>query len=179
MKNLILISIASGLLTGALVARADDIRSEYQVGIFSGNDIGADGNYTNNTYCGSGPGYTCDGSAGFNHFRVYFVKTDEGVWSFVTETQSGDVAVRKFDQSPVPFKSEKTNLLDSLKPGDKVAFRITKDHRIGAGQSMHVLVPNAEDPKKEDKFVGTLCRRANRKHRPNPLMLQKPYATRV
>lgn len=59
MKNLILISIASGLLTGALVARANDLKSEYQVGIFSGNDIGADGNYTNNTYCGSGPGYTC------------------------------------------------------------------------------------------------------------------------
>ena len=171
MKNLILISVASGLLTGAVVTRANDIKSEHQVGIFLGNDIGADGTYTKITYCGSGPSYTCDGSAGFNHFRVYFVKTDEGVWSFVTDAQSGDVAVRKFGQPPVHFKSEKTNLLDSLKPGDKVAFRITKDHRIGVGKSMRVFVPKAEHPKKEDKFVGTLCRRTNLKYRPSPLIL--------
>lgn len=170
MKKLTLIAIASGLLMGALVTRAHDIKSEYQVGIFLGNEMQTDGSYTNNISCDSGPGYTCNGSAGFNYFRVYFVKTDEGVWSFVTETQIGDVSVRTFGQTPTHFKREKSNLLDSLKPGDKVAFRITKDHRIGAGKSMHVFVRRAEDPKKADKFVGTLCRRTNRKHRPSPLM---------
>jgi hypothetical protein len=158
MKKILVLAflLATSLSLVAPVTKADDHKSQYQVGTFLGNEIRADGTYTNNIYCGSGPGYTCTGSAGFNGFRVYYVKTEEGVWSFVTETEAGDVTVRKLGQTPMHFKSEKPNLLDSLKPGDKVAFRTEKDHRIGAGKSMHVFIPQADNPKKEEKFVGIL-----------------------
>jgi hypothetical protein len=59
---------------------------------------------------------------------------------------------------PARFRSEKTNLLDSLKHGEKFAFRIEPDRRIGATRnSFHVYIPRADDPRKEDKFDGELA----------------------
>jgi imidazolonepropionase-like amidohydrolase len=53
----------------------------------------------------------------------------------------------------IHFRQERPNLLDNLKRGDRFAFRIEADHRIGATKtSFHAYVPRADDPRKEDKF---------------------------
>lgn len=131
-----------------------DHTTKYEVGSLLGDRIRADGTYSSDVYCGEGTVYTCTGSAGFNAFRIYDVQTDEGTWHLVTEREAGDVTVRQFGMTPMHIKSEKPNLLDSLKPGDRVAFRTEKDHRIGAKGSFHVFIPRADDPKKEEKFEG-------------------------
>jgi hypothetical protein len=128
--------------------------AKYEVGSLLGDRIQPDGTYSSDVYCGEGTVYTCTGSAGFNAFRIYDVQTDEGTWHLVTKRQADDVTVRKFGQTPMHLKSEKPNLLESLKPGDKVAFRTEKDHRIGAKGKFYVFIPQADDPKKEEKFVG-------------------------
>jgi hypothetical protein len=130
--------------------------AKYQVGVFLGNEILPDGTYTSDIQCGSGPTYTCTGTSGFNGYRAYYVKTDEGTWKFVTKRQSDDATVRQFGQPALHFTKEKPNLLDALKPGDPVAFRATRDRRIGAGKSMHIFIPRADNPKKEEEFEGTL-----------------------
>jgi hypothetical protein len=137
-------------------AIAQTAGKQYQVGLYLGNQMLADGTYTNNIHCGSGEDYTCTGSAGFNSFVGYYVRTDEGVWLLLTDRQSNDITVRQMGMTPMHGKAEKPNLLDSLKAGDKVAFRIEKDHRLGAKGSFHVFIPRADDPKKEEKFEGTL-----------------------
>jgi hypothetical protein len=139
---------------GMAIAQTAD--KQYQVGSYLGNQMLADGTYTNNIHCGSGEDYTCTGSAGFNSFRGYYVRTDEGVWLLLTDRQSNDITARQMGMTPMHVKAEKPNLFDSLKPGDKVAFRIEKDHRLGAKGSFHVFVPRADDPKKEEKFEGVL-----------------------
>jgi hypothetical protein len=126
----------------------------YEIGILLGDRIQQDGTYSSSVYCGEGTFYTCTGSAGFNAFRIYDVETDGGTWHLVTERQAGDVTVRSFGMTPTHIKGEKPNLLDSLKPGDRVAFHAEKDHRIGAKGQFHVYVPRADDPKKEEKFEG-------------------------
>jgi hypothetical protein len=55
--------------------------------------------------------------------------------------QADDVTVRQLGMTPSHFESEKPNLLDSLKPGEKVAFRTEKDHRIGAKGYFQVFIP--------------------------------------
>lgn len=131
-----------------------DHAPKYEIGSLLGDRIQPDGTYSSDVYCGEGTVYTCTGSAGFNAFRIYDVQTDEGTWHLVTDRQVGDVTVRKFGITPMHLKSEKPNLLDLLKPGDRVAFRTKKDHRIGAKGNFYVFVPLADDPKKEEKFVG-------------------------
>jgi hypothetical protein len=128
--------------------------TKYEVGSLLGDRVQPDGTYSSNIYCGEGTVYTCTGSAGFNAFRIYDVETDEGTWHLVTDRQAGDVTVRQFGMTPTHLKSEKPNLLDSMKPGDRVAFRTEKDHRIGAKGSFHVFIPRADDPRKEEKFEG-------------------------
>jgi hypothetical protein len=137
-----------------LPAKAQDHPPKFEMGSLLGNQVQADGTYSSNIYCGEGTFYTCTGSAGFNTFRIYDVQTDDGTWHLVTSRQADDVTVRQFGMTPSHFKSEKPNLLDSLKPGDKVVFRAEKDHRIGAKGQFHVFIPRADDPKKEDKFEG-------------------------
>jgi hypothetical protein len=131
-----------------------DHTTKYEVGSLLGDRIQPDGTYSSNVYCGEGTVFTCTGSAGFNAFRIYDVQTDEGTWHLVTDREAGDVTVRQFGMTPTHLKSEKPNLLDSLKPGDRVAFRTEKDHRIGAKGSFHVFIPRADDPRKEEKFEG-------------------------
>jgi len=157
MKHNILAVIAAAIalaLTFAGSALAKD-KHEYQVGTFLGTQMLADGTYTNDIHCGSGEDYTCTGSAGFNGFRAYYIRMDDGtVWSFVSDRENSDAIVRQFGMTPTHIGKEKPNLLDSLNPGDKVAFRMEKDHRIGAGNTYHVFIPRADDPKKEEKFEG-------------------------
>ncbi len=137
-----------------LPANAQDHTPKYEIGSLLGNQVQPDGTYSSNIYCGEGTFYTCTGSAGFNTFRIYDVQTDDGTWHLVTSRQADDVTVRQFGMTPSHFESEKPNLLDSLKPGEKVVFRTEKDHRIGAKGQFHVFIPRADDPKKEDKFEG-------------------------
>jgi hypothetical protein len=133
---------------------AQDHTPKYELGTLLGNQVRPDGTYSSNIYCGEGTFYTCKGSAGFNTFRIYDVQTADGTWHLVTSRQADDVTVRQFGMTPSHLKSEKPNLLDSLKTGDKVVFRTEKDHRIGAKGQFHVFIPHADDPKKEDKFEG-------------------------
>jgi hypothetical protein len=147
----IMIPILAGLL--ALPASGQN-PPKYEIGSLLGNQAQADGTYSSNIYCGEGTFYTCTGSAGFNTIRIYDVQTDDGTWHLVTDRQAGDATIRQLGQTPMHFKSEKANLLDSLRTGDKVVFRTQKDHRIGAKGQFHVFIPRADDPKKEDKFEG-------------------------
>lgn len=127
---------------------------EYQVGVFLGNRILPDATYTSEVHC-DGLG-SCTGSGGLNALRHYYVKTDEGTWDLVTEYQAESQSARSLGMSgPIHLRSEKPNLLDRLKPGDKFAFRAAKDHRIGAKKNYyHVYIPRADNPSKEDKFFG-------------------------
>lgn len=152
-KTHTLLAMAASLLVLALPASAQSL-PKYEIGSLLGNQVQPDGTYSSNVYCGEGTFYTCTGSAGFNTIRIYDVQTDDGTWHLVTDRQAGDATVRQFGQTPMHFKSEKPNLLDSLKTGDKVAFRTEKDHRIGAKGQFHIFIPRADDPKKEDKFEG-------------------------
>ena len=151
--KLVLVIMALFVAGSAIAQTAD---KQYQVGSYLGNQMLADGTYTNNTHCGSGEDYTCTGSAGFNSFVGYYVRTDEGVWLLLTDRQNNDISLRQMGMTPAHVKAEKPNLLDSLKPGDKVAFRLEKDRRLGAKGSFHVFIPRADDPKKEEKFEGLL-----------------------
>jgi hypothetical protein len=153
MKARTLLAFAAPLLILTLAAGAQN-PPKYEIGSLLGNQVQPDGTYSSNIYCGDGTFYTCTGSAGFNTIRIYDVQTDDGTWHLVTDRQAGDATVRRFGQTPMHLKSEKPNLLDSLKTGDSVVFRNEKDHCIGAKGQFHVFIPRADDPKKVDKFEG-------------------------
>lgn len=156
MRPTLVVPLVIGLSL-AVVTNADNRKKEYQVGTFLGNDVQADGTYTSNVQCLGDTTITCKGSSGFNGYRLFFVKTAEGTWQFIPKVEADDSTFRQvMGQEPVHFKKEKPNLLESLKPGDKVAFRIEKDHRLGGGKSFYVYIPHADDPSKEDNFVGIL-----------------------
>jgi hypothetical protein len=153
MKAQILLALAVSLLIFALPVSAQN-PPKYEIGSLLGNQVQPDGTYSSNIYCGDGTFYTCTGSAGFNTIRIYDVQTDDGTWHLVTDREAGDSTVRQLGQTPMHFKSEKPNLLDALKTGDKVVFRTEKDRRIGAKGQFHVFIPRADDPTKEEKFEG-------------------------
>jgi len=89
--------------------------------------------------------------------RTYYVRTDDGTWSLVSFAGAAAMMEHTNGWAPGHSKTEKSNLLDSLKHGEKFAFRVEPDHRIGATKnSYHVFIPQAEDPKKEDKFDAEL-----------------------
>jgi hypothetical protein len=71
-----------------------------------------------------------------------------------TERLAEDVRISKASGDPVHFKKEKPNLLDALKPGDRVMFRV-EYHRKLDGTEKDVFIPKADDPNKEEKFIGT------------------------
>jgi hypothetical protein len=84
--------------------------------------------------------------------RTYYVRTDDGTWSLVFAAETGDI-LSHVRLSSSRHKNDQPNLLDSLKHGDKFAFRAESDHAKGATKtSYHVYIPRADDPKKEDKF---------------------------
>ena len=85
--------------------------------------------------------------------RIYYIRTDDGTWSLATYTDAGDALAHTMGLTTIHFRQERPNLLDNLKRGDRFAFRIEADHRIGATKtSFHAYVPRADDPRKEDKF---------------------------
>ena len=122
-----------------LISQSDSVCPEdrartYLVGTYLGNEMQPDG-------------------AGSTLHRTYYIRTDDGTWSLVTWADGGDILAHTMNMVPAYFKSDRPNLLDGLKHGEKFAFRAESDHRLGATKnSFHVYIPRADDPRKEDKF---------------------------
>jgi hypothetical protein len=75
------------------------------------------------------------------------------IGTYIGNTDAGDALAHNIGLNTLHFRQERPNLLDNLKRGDRFAFRVEADHRIGATKtSFHAYVPRADDPKKEDKF---------------------------
>jgi hypothetical protein len=147
MRNVLVLFLAVGV---SLSVRADDKKKDYQVGIFMGSELVPDGTFTNNISCPDGT--TCTGSAGFNGVRVYSIRTDDGLYRLETLDEANDSGMRKLGMTPQHLFKEKTNLLDALKIGDKVAIRV-KIYKGLFGITYNVYVPGADNPKKEDRFL--------------------------
>jgi hypothetical protein len=118
-----------------------DRAKPFLIGIYLGNEMQPDGDSEN---------------AAAMH-RTYYIRTDEGTWSLVVWTDAGDALAHDVGLTSIHFKQDRPNLLDSLKHGDRFAFRVEADRRAGATKtSYHAYVPRADDPKKEDKFDAEL-----------------------
>jgi hypothetical protein len=129
--------------------------SDYIKGTYLGRSEVQDGTYTNAINCGSEPGsYTCAGAAGFNSLTEYHVKTDDGIWTLETHRQVTDSTMCHLAMTPAHFRREKPNLLDDMKPGGVLLFRVEYHRKIG-GTETDVYIPRADNPSKEDKFVGS------------------------
>jgi hypothetical protein len=143
------------ILLSATISFAKD--KDYQIGTYLGRGSAADGTYTNDVHCTDKAlgGFTCSGDSGFNYVSLYRVKTEDGVWVLETYRQATDTMARKWVGEAVHFKSEKPNLLDALKPGDRVLFRVQRVKKLN-GTDIDIYIPRADDPnKKEEKFIGS------------------------
>lgn len=128
----------------------------YQLGTYVLRTVASDGTTTNDVSCGPTLGSTtCSGGIHQNGFTVYRVQVPNGVWELVTYQQASDSSARKiFNITPTHFRAEKPNPLDFLKPSDKVLFRVEK-HKKLLGTETDVLIPFADNPNKEAKFIGS------------------------
>jgi hypothetical protein len=116
---------------------SEDHPKIFLVGMYLGNEMQPDGDNEN---------------VAAMH-RTYYVRTDEGTWALVSFSGVDDMISHTISWAPVHLKNDHANALDNLKHGDKFAFRVEADHRIGATKtSFHVYIPRVDDPKKEDKF---------------------------
>jgi hypothetical protein len=135
---------SAGLAIAALLLVSQSVRMlpqdrarSFLIGTYLGNEMQPDGDSQN---------------AAAMH-RTYYIRTDDGTWSLVTWTDAGDALAHNIGLTVIHLKQARPNLLDTLKHGDRFAFRVESDRRIGATKtSFHVYVPRADDPKKEDKF---------------------------
>lgn len=85
--------------------------------------------------------------------RIYYVRTDEGTWSLVSSTDVVDVVTRTLTTVPGHPKSDRQNLLDTLKRWERFAFRAEPDRRTGTiRNSFFVYIPRTDDPKRDDRF---------------------------
>jgi hypothetical protein len=86
--------------------------------------------------------------------RTYYVRTEEGTWSLVSSSDVADVLMaHTLALAPGHARSDKSNLLDSLKRWEKFTFRAEPDRRTGVAKNAFlVYVPRADDPRKEDRF---------------------------
>ena len=84
--------------------------------------------------------------------QVDRIKVDDGTWYVTTLTQSEDAMLRGMGMTPIHFKSEKANPLDSLKEGDKVLFRL-QERKYLNGSRLHMHIPFADNPGKEVEFI--------------------------
>ena len=131
------LTFAAFLLASQCVpSRAEDRAKIYMIGTYLGDEMKPDG--TNGT--------------GSTLHRTYFVRTDDGTWSLVFSSEAGDI-LSHVRLNSSHSKNAGPNMLDSLKHGDKFAFRAESDRHAGAAKTVyHVYIPRADDPKKEDKF---------------------------
>jgi len=129
------LAFAAFLLISQSVSVCPEDRAKiYLVGIYLGNEMQPDG-------------------TGSTMHRTYYIRTDDGTWTLVTWADGGDILAHTMNMVPARFKSDRPNLLDGLKHGEKFAFRAESDHHLGATKySFHVYIPRADDPRKEDKF---------------------------
>lgn len=132
------LALAALLLVSQSVRLASEDRSSILlVGTYLGNELRPDG---------------ADPETSPLH-RTYYVRTEEGTWSLVSSDEVVDVLARTLTTAPGHTRSDKTNLLDTLKRWEKFAFRAEPDRRIGVTRnSFFVYIPRTDDPKKEDRF---------------------------
>jgi hypothetical protein len=137
MRNAGLAIAALLLVSQSARTLPQDHAKAFLIGTYLGNEMQPDGDSQN---------------AAAMH-RTYYIRTSDGTWSLVTWTDAGDALAHDIGLNSIHFKPDRPNLLDSLKHGDRFAFRVESDRRIGATKtSYHAYVPRADDPKKEDKF---------------------------
>lgn len=85
--------------------------------------------------------------------RTYYIRTEEGTWSLVSSSDIVDALARTVTTVPGHAKSDRSNLLDTLKRWEKFAFRADPDRRAGSTRnSFIVYIPRTDDPRKEDRF---------------------------
>jgi len=86
--------------------------------------------------------------------RTYYVRTEEGTWSLVSSSDVAEVLVaHTLALAPGHARSDRSNLLDSLKRWEKFNFRAEPDRRVGVGRNAFlVYIPRTDDPRKEDRF---------------------------
>jgi hypothetical protein len=138
MKNAGLALVALLLFSQSVRMPCEDRGSVSLVGTYLGNEIRPD---NANPY--SSP-----------LRRTYYVRTEEGTWSLVSSSDIVDVVVtRAVALAPGHARSDRSNLLDSLKRWEKFAFRAEPDRRSGVARNAFlVYVPRTDDPRKEDRF---------------------------
>jgi hypothetical protein len=100
--------------------------------------------------------------------RTYYVRTEEGTWSLVSSSDVVDVVVaRAVALAPGHARSDRSNLLDSLKRWEKFSFRAEPDRRAGGSRNAFlVYISRADDPRKEDRFEADFT--------PSPLPVAMP-----
>jgi hypothetical protein len=133
-----------------------DKSNHYQLGIYISANAVADNTSTNTTRCNTDVGSTvCSGGVRFNQVIIYQIQAHDGVWQLETYRQAEDSMARsKLGFEPTHLKSDKANPLDLLENGDKVLFRV-EEHRRLLGVETDILIPFADNPNKEAKFIGT------------------------
>lgn len=143
------ISAALLLLTFVPCFAKKDKSNDYQLGTYVSTDLFNDGTLTDTT---RGDGTTIAGNVHANHVIEYKIKVDDGTWYVVTMTQAVDSTMRNLGTTPFHLKAEKLNLLDFLKNGEKVMFRLERHRKIG-GTETDMYIPFADRPDKEVEFV--------------------------
>jgi hypothetical protein len=152
-------SIACLCLASCATASAygKDNAANYKIGIYVSAVALSDGTTTNTISCGFPATFgstVCSGGVYANGVVSYRLHVDTGTWLLETERQAQDSMFRRtFNEEPSHFKKEKPNPLDLLKNGDKVLFRV-ETHRKLNGVENDILIPFADDPSREARFVG-------------------------
>jgi hypothetical protein len=144
------------ILACSTLAHSRDKSNSYQLGIYIAANAVADNTSTDTTRCNTDVGAAvCSGGVRFNQVIIYQIQVPDGVWHLETYRQAEDSMARSnLGFEPTHLKSEKANPLDLLKNGDKVLFRV-EEHRKLLGVETDILIPFADNPNKEAKFVGT------------------------
>ncbi|MGB7266735.1 MAG: hypothetical protein WBC92_14545 [Terracidiphilus sp.] len=125
------------LVSQSVQMPAEDRASVLLIGTYLGNELRPD---NANPY--SSPLY-----------RTYYVRTEEGTWSLVSSSDVAELLVHTVAVASGHNRSDRANLLDSLKRWEKFSFRVEADRRPGAGRNAFlVYIPRTDNPRKEDRF---------------------------
>jgi len=138
MKHAGLVLAASLLVSQSVRMPSEDRGSVSLIGTYLGNELRPD---NANPY--SSP-----------LRRTYYVRTEEGTWSLVSSSDVVDAVVaRTMALAPGHARTDRSNLLDSLRRWEKFTFRAEPDRRAGVAKNAFlVYIPRADDPRKEDRF---------------------------
>jgi len=140
------IAFAALLLASQSVRVSPQDHKSFLVGTYLGDEMRPDA-----LYSGSGL------------HRTYYVRTDGGTWSLVSDPDP--MVVMAHSLSPSHAKNGRPTTLDALKRFEEFAFRAEPDTRNGSLRNAFVVyVPRADDPKKEDRFDADFTPRDNPAH---------------